>query len=286
MLGLLWLAASAVPPRSPGAVIFLALFAVTLPWSVVGFWNAAIGFLIMSGARDPVAAVNPLAARIRGDEPVTASTAILMCIRNESPDQVIRNLRAAGRRPGGGAGRPSLSPLCLERHQRSRDHRRTKRPALARSPPTRGDAIPVTYRRRAINSGFKAGNIRDFCDRWGADHEFAVTLDADSFMRRRSGAAPGARHAGEPDARHPSDAGHRAAVGERFRPPVPVRHAARHALLHARAAPGGRAIAVPTGGTTRSCASRRSSRIAVCRSSRGAGRSAAMCSATIRSRRC
>ena len=47
---------------------------------------------------------------------------------------------------------------------------------------SRGDAIPVTYRRRAINTGFKAGNIRDFCDRWGADHEFAVTLDADSFI--------------------------------------------------------------------------------------------------------
>ena len=57
-----------------------------------------------------------------------------------------------------------------------------KRLALARSPPRRGDAIPVTYRRRAINSGFKAGNIRDFCDRWGADHEYAVTLDADSFI--------------------------------------------------------------------------------------------------------
>ena len=39
-----------------------------------------------------------------------------------------------------------------------------------------------------VNTGFKAGNIRDFCERWGRQHEFAVTLDADSFMtaRRRS----------------------------------------------------------------------------------------------------
>jgi membrane glycosyltransferase len=42
--------------------------------------------------------------------------------------------------------------------------------------------IAVTYRRRTDNAGYKAGNIRDFCDRWGNDHEFAVTLDADSFM--------------------------------------------------------------------------------------------------------
>jgi membrane glycosyltransferase len=33
-----------------------------------------------------------------------------------------------------------------------------------------------------VNTGYKAGNIRDFCDRWGGDHELAVTLDADSFM--------------------------------------------------------------------------------------------------------
>jgi membrane glycosyltransferase len=42
--------------------------------------------------------------------------------------------------------------------------------------------IPVTYRRRAINTGFKAGNFWDFCQRWGKQHEFAVTLDTDSFM--------------------------------------------------------------------------------------------------------
>ena len=66
MTGILWLAALAVPPRGAGAIIFLALFAVTLPWSVVGFWNASIGLLIMRGCRDPVAAVNPMAARVRG----------------------------------------------------------------------------------------------------------------------------------------------------------------------------------------------------------------------------
>ena len=93
MVAVLWLATVAVPPRSFGAIAFLLLFTVTLPWSVIGFWNATIGFLIMRFARNPAAAVSPLATSIRGDEPVTASTAILMCIRNESPDQVTRNLR-------------------------------------------------------------------------------------------------------------------------------------------------------------------------------------------------
>jgi membrane glycosyltransferase len=181
MVGLLWLAASAVPPRGLGAILFLALFAVTLPWSVVGFWNAAIGFLIISCARDPIAVVNPLAARVRGDEPVTASTAILMCVRNESPDQVIRNLAPLA--DGLAAARVDhlfhIYVLSDTGDPEIIAHEEACFGAFAAG---RRDAIPVTYRRRATNSGFKAGNIRDFCDRWGADHQFAVTLDADSFI--------------------------------------------------------------------------------------------------------
>ena len=44
------------------------------------------------------------------------------------------------------------------------------------------DRIAISYRRRTVNVGFKAGNVREFCERWGSRHEFAVTLDADSFM--------------------------------------------------------------------------------------------------------
>ena len=87
------LASAAVPPRSFGAILFLLLFAVTLPWTVIGFWNAAIGLAVMRCARDPIAAVNPTAAKICGDEPIEASTAVLMCVRNENPAQVIRNLQ-------------------------------------------------------------------------------------------------------------------------------------------------------------------------------------------------
>ena len=43
MAAVLWLAAIAVPPHSFGAISFLVLFTVTLPWSVVGLWNAVIG---------------------------------------------------------------------------------------------------------------------------------------------------------------------------------------------------------------------------------------------------
>jgi membrane glycosyltransferase len=42
--------------------------------------------------------------------------------------------------------------------------------------------VAIIYRRRTVNTAYKAGNIREFCEHWGGQHEFAVTLDADSFM--------------------------------------------------------------------------------------------------------
>src|SRR6266849_8550587 len=94
MAGLIWLAVVALSPRGFGAVdlLLVVLFAITLPWYVIGFWNATIGLLIMRFARDPVAAVTPVVGRVRGDEPIIASTAILLCIRNEPPERVVRHL--------------------------------------------------------------------------------------------------------------------------------------------------------------------------------------------------
>ena len=181
MVAVLWLATVAVPPRSFGAIAFLLLFTVTLPWSVIGFWNATIGFLIMRFARNPAAAVSPLATSIRGDEPVTASTAILMCIRNESPDQVTRNLRPlmTGLVEAGVA---HLFHVYLLSDSSDPGIIADETSCFGAFTAKWQGTIPVTYRRRVINTAFKSGNIRDFCDRWGNDHDFAITLDADSFM--------------------------------------------------------------------------------------------------------
>ena len=183
MAGMLWLMATALSAGGFGIIdaIIVALFAVTLPWTVIGFWNAVIGFLILRFTPDPSVAVMPAVARVRGDEPVTASTAILMCIRNEVPERVIRNIEPmiAELVAAGVADRfhmyilsdtNRLDVAALEEQQFG---------ALA----TRWHGrLPLTYRRRENNIGFKAGNVRDFCERWGGEHEFAVVLDTDSLM--------------------------------------------------------------------------------------------------------
>ena len=183
MIGVLGLAALALTPDGFGIVdiILLALFAVTLPWMVAGFWNALIGFLIMRFSADPIAAIMPVVARIRGDEPVTASTAILLCIRNELPERMIRNLEPmlAGLDAAGCGERFHLYVLSDTGDAGIADSEEASFAALASR--WRG-RVASTYRRRADNTGYKAGNIREFCERWGSQHDFAVTLDADSFM--------------------------------------------------------------------------------------------------------
>jgi membrane glycosyltransferase len=180
MIGLLVVALSA---GGFGFVDFVlvVLFAITLPWMVIGFWNASIGFLIMRLARDPVATVTPTAAGITGREPITASTAVLICIRNEPPERPAAFLM------------PLLQGLAAS-EAASHFHiyilSDTDNPSIAQAEErlfaamteTWRERLRITYRRRTANLGFKAGNIRDFCDRWGKDHEFALVLDADSVM--------------------------------------------------------------------------------------------------------
>jgi membrane glycosyltransferase len=183
MAASLALAAVALSPGGFDAIdiMLLVLFAATLPWTVAGFLNAVIGFLIMRFSRHPIATVMPEVARVRDNEAITASTAILLCIRNEMPDRVLRNLEPmlAGLDASGFGGCFRLYVLSDTNDPGIADIEEARFVALTKQWENR---VPVIYRRRSVNVGYKAGNIRDFCDRWGHDHEFAVTLDADSFM--------------------------------------------------------------------------------------------------------
>ncbi|MBX6424883.1 MAG: glucans biosynthesis glucosyltransferase MdoH [Variibacter sp.] len=181
--GLLWLFGAALSAGGLDAIdlALLVLFGVTLPWTVIGFWNATIGFLVMRFAPDPVAAVVPAVTRLRGDEPITASVALLVFIRNEMPARVLRNIEAMldGLAAAGVGERFHLYVLSDTSDPAIAAAEEASFGALARAWDGR---IPVTYRRRADNAGFKAGNLRDFCVRWGDRHDLAVTLDADSFI--------------------------------------------------------------------------------------------------------
>jgi membrane glycosyltransferase len=161
--------------------VLLLFFALTMPWAVIGFWNGAIGFFIMRFARDPVAFVNPAAAYGRGDEPITALTALTMFVRNEPPQRVIRNLGTM-MRDLAAAGVADRFHLYVLSDTSLRDIAALEEQSFGALAEEWRDRFAITYRRREINAGFKAGNFWDFLQRWGDDHDFAVTLDTDSFM--------------------------------------------------------------------------------------------------------
>jgi len=162
-------------------VLLLLCFAAILPWTVIGFWNAVIGFSVMRFARDPIASVVPSAAGVAADDPINASVAIAMFVRNEAPDRVIRNLDAMLRELDAAGAAKSLHLYILSDTSRA-DIGALEQAGFDALAAQWRDRIPVTYRRRAENTAFKAGNFWDFCERWGGQHDFAVTLDTDSFM--------------------------------------------------------------------------------------------------------
>ncbi|AXS39344.1 glucans biosynthesis glucosyltransferase MdoH [Breoghania sp. L-A4] len=175
---------------SPGGLtgaeaVMLALFIITLPWMVIGFWNALLGLVLLRATRNAAEAVNPALARVLPVAEITTRTAILSCIRNEDTARIHRNLEAMleGLARAGHEGAFALYVLS----DTSWDDVALAEEAMVADLKARwGGAFEITYRRRTENTGFKAGNIRDFCERWGDAHDYALVLDADSFMTARA----------------------------------------------------------------------------------------------------
>jgi membrane glycosyltransferase len=183
LAGLVWLAIMVISPGGIGAlhIILIALFALTLPWYVIGFWNAVIGFLIMRLGRDPVGTVMPAARHVSGNESITTTTAILLCIRNEPPELAALHLETlmAGLAQSGTSERFHVYVLS---DSDVPDIAAAEEKQFVALKAAWHGRMALTYRRRAQNTGYKAGNIRDFCERWGRLHDFGVILDADSVM--------------------------------------------------------------------------------------------------------
>ena len=180
---MLWLMDSTLSNHTPLLlhVSLIALFAMTLPWMVVGFWNALIGLILCQFSKDPTSLVFPNATESSQDKPLTSSTALLLCIRNELPERLIRNLRAMLEDlVNNGWGKNYHVFILSDTDDQSIAEFEIA--AFERLGKEWSERISITYRHRETNEGFKAGNIADFCHRWGKDYEFAIVLDADSFM--------------------------------------------------------------------------------------------------------
>ena len=161
-------------------VLFIC-FAFGTPWSVLGFWNAVIGLWLLHWANDPLEQVAPFLAAGDRPEPLNVKTAVLMTLRNEDPARAFARLKIVKDsldRTGEGS---RFSYFILSD---------TNLPEIAAAEEATvsawrtidADRDRIVYRRREDNTGFKAGNVRDFCQRWGGGFDHMLPLDADSLM--------------------------------------------------------------------------------------------------------
>jgi membrane glycosyltransferase len=177
--------AGAQPEHSNGwlQVGQLALFGLLSAWVVTGFVTALMGFWV--SLRGDAHTLSAAAVRNHPMNP-DARTAIIMPICNEDVATVFAGLRATCESLAATGHASQFDVFVLSDSYDAAIASAEKsawedlRAALAAHPGL--PQIEVYYRLRTRRTHRKAGNVADFCRRWGNDYRYMVVLDADSVM--------------------------------------------------------------------------------------------------------
>lgn len=169
----------------PAETTMLIGFLLAMPWTVLGFWNAVIGGLLLHGPGKPARSVYPFyetGSKVRVGS-LTSRTALTVFLRNEDPSPAFDRLSAMA---------ASLMSTGFDDHFRlfilsdtSDDEVAENEENAFRHFSDLHD-LPLAsrsiYRRRLENTGYKAGNVHSFLDEHGDDYDFFLPLDSDSVM--------------------------------------------------------------------------------------------------------
>jgi membrane glycosyltransferase len=156
-----------------GLLLFFGLFT----WIAGALWTAIAGFFVELAGHDregiDLAALEGRKLRTR--------TAVVMPIYNEDTLRVEAGLDATWQSL---AAQPDSTAfdLFILSDTTDADIAREEEAMWQRFAARHDAAGRVFYRRRIERSGRKAGNVLDFVDRWGANYECMIVLDADSVM--------------------------------------------------------------------------------------------------------
>jgi membrane glycosyltransferase len=165
--------------------VLLVCVALGAPWTVLGFWNAAIGLWQLHGRARGLHNVAPFLGASEEPTALTVNTAVLMTLRNEDPARALLRLKTVKASLDATGEGTRFSYFVLSDTD-SDDVAQREATAVAAWHADDPDRARIIYRRRKENSGFKAGNVRDFCLRWGGGFELMLPLDADSLMTGRA----------------------------------------------------------------------------------------------------
>lgn len=160
----------------------LALFVVLFGWVSAGFVTALMGFWVQ-WRPDPHALSLATARRqlLRQD----ARTAIIMPICNEPAAPVFAGLRATCESLAESEAAALFDVYVLSDTYDTLMREQELR-AFYTLQHQMGDRCRLHYRLRQRRTRRKAGNVADFCRRWGKNYRYMVVLDADSVMTGES----------------------------------------------------------------------------------------------------
>jgi len=174
-------------PASDSLVMTLVqstLFALLFAWVASGAITAVMGFWVsLKGDRH---ALDHRGVRDQALDP-SRRTAIIMPICHEDVSTVFAGLRATCESLiATGQSRhfdvfvlsDSKDPAVLAEEWQAWTGLRTELAARSKDAPP----IEVYYRARKRRTHRKAGNVADFCRRWGKDYAYMIVFDADSVM--------------------------------------------------------------------------------------------------------
>jgi membrane glycosyltransferase len=157
----------------------LALSTLLLVPIALSFWLAFFGFLAELRGGDPLAL--DLSEVTASGPPLVERIAVVMPVYNEDPTRVSAGVRACYESLEETGHLASFDFFILSD---TMDPERwlEEEIAFARLRASVSQPDRLHYRNRARNLEKKAGNLADFCARWGSEYACMIVLDADSVM--------------------------------------------------------------------------------------------------------
>lgn len=157
----------------------LVCFALTLPWTMIGFWNAVIGFGLLRFGHNMHRQLDPVTVDQRA--PLKGRTAILMTVYNEDTRRIFKHLGQIASDLDT-HGLMDKFDIHLLSDTRDLGIAREERRWFERWQREFSRPDQLFYRRRLDNTDHKNGNLWEFLERCRGDYDYFILLDADSLM--------------------------------------------------------------------------------------------------------
>jgi membrane glycosyltransferase len=165
---------------TPIQFVFLVLSTLAFGWIALGSLSAAIGFLPLFAGEKPDSIALPEAQGL-----LAHRTALLVPVYHEDPSRIAGTVEAIARDLAA-LGQAAAFDVFILSDSRSEASGHVEEALFGALADRLAGVVPVFYRRRRNNACKKAGNVKDWVERFGAGYATFVVLDADSVMSGRT----------------------------------------------------------------------------------------------------